>query len=176
METYKILDNNRKCHIFGYLVENEYDNDSDFELSPNKNAYAGSELTDIISNWIIDNWKDNKNVEIKIGDEDISNKDCDYIHEQFDVYLNALTIYVKKCNLYLYITEEECSLEEAQSKLLYKLDGYDSVLNLQNQLIGWSEFTIIGLNVYDFTIGNHDLKFLKQYSGKYINMVIEIKE
>ena len=72
----------------------------------------------------------------------------------------------------VYFTEKECSLYAAQ--IAFEEYMYGGDLKTKVSLVGYSEWTITGLNLDEFTIGGHDLeKELSNHIGEYIHMIIE---
>lgn len=75
-------------------------------------------------------------------------------------------------NLRIYATDKECSLEEAENCLIRTLYG-DMTTDIA--LEGYSEYTITGYCLEDFSIGGHDLEQeLISYMGKYIHFILEV--
>ena len=78
---------------------------------------------------------------------------------------------IKNVNARMYVTEEECSIEDAEIALLDKFEG---VCQTDTSLVGYSEWTITGMGVDNFTIGGHDIeKILQSNIGKYVHFIIE---
>ena len=76
-------------------------------------------------------------------------------------------------NIRIYVTDKECSLEEAESCLIETLCG-DVMTDIA--LEGYSEYTITGYCLEDFSIGGHDLEqVLTSYIGKYIHFILEVE-
>lgn len=79
---------------------------------------------------------------------------------------------IENCNMRVYFTEKECSLYAAQ--IAFEEHMYGGDLKTKVSLVGYSEWTITGLNLDEFTIGGHDLeKELSNHIGEYIHMIIE---
>lgn len=79
---------------------------------------------------------------------------------------------IENCNMRVYFTEKECSLYAAQ--IAFEEHMYGGDLKTKVSLVGYSEWTITGLNLDEFTIGGHDLeKELGNHIGEYIHMIIE---
>lgn len=62
---------------------------------------------------------------------------------------------ILNCNLSIYYTEDICTFEEAQEALLNELYGD---MFVHTAYVGYSEYTITGLDLEDFVIGGHDLE------------------
>ena len=79
---------------------------------------------------------------------------------------------IPNCNLTIYYTDDICDYEEAQEALLNALYG-DMMVHIS--YVGYSEYTITGLNLETFTIGGHDLaRELESHNGEYCWIKIEI--
>jgi hypothetical protein len=99
---------------------------------------------------------------------DISSK------HQEDEYEVDISIYKPNIFFRFYVSDEKCSLEEAVKGHLEELFG---ALDIYTTWYGYSEYTIEGYSTDNFTIGNHDLnKILKSYVGKYIHILIDVKD
>jgi hypothetical protein len=72
----------------------------------------------------------------------------------------------------IYSDNEKGTLEEIKEKNVRKMIGD---LDIEVQWTGYSEYTILGYDVENFTIGNHDLeKIFKEYIGKYVIILIKV--
>lgn len=90
--------------------------------------------------------------------------------DEFDYY-GGVSLYLEKAKISFYISDEKIDLEEVSIKYTQQLLGS---LDIYGENYGYSEWTILGFSLSNFTIGNHDLKeILKQYEGKYINFILE---
>lgn len=80
--------------------------------------------------------------------------------------------YIEDCSIRAYFTEEECELEDAMKSMLFYVYGGD--IKVKTSYCGYSEWTITGLNLDEFTIGGHDLdKELSSHYGQYCHLIIE---
>lgn len=80
---------------------------------------------------------------------------------------------INNVNMRLYVTNSKCSLEDATFALVDKLEGCCVV---ETSLCGYSEWTITGMDVDQFTIGGHDVeRELLTYKGKYVHLVLEVR-
>jgi len=92
-------------------------------------------------------------------------------HREYRQGLGGEKAYIEDVNLRIYVTDKECTLEEAECALVDKLEGG---VEVDIALEGYSEYTITGYSVEDFSIGNHNLEYeLREYLGKYIHFVME---
>lgn len=91
-----------------------------------------------------------------------------------DEGLGEEIISLPKVNLRIYATDKESSIDEAMISVLDALEGS---MECEASYYGYSEYTIMGLDVEKFCIGGHDLwEELKSYRGKYIHFVLDIIE
>lgn len=78
---------------------------------------------------------------------------------------------IDNCNIRIYYTDTECSLEEAENMLASVFDGK---YYTDKDLVGYSECTITGYRMNSCRIGGHNLKEeIEQHEGKYIIFVME---
>lgn len=88
--------------------------------------------------------------------------------------LGGCRSYIPNANIRVYATDRECSLDDAVTSLVARLDGL-VLTDIRNE--GYSEWTITGFYVKEFYIGGHDLdRELEQYIGKYIHLVLECED
>ena len=79
---------------------------------------------------------------------------------------------IDDCNMRAYFTNEKCTLVAAQMARDNFMYGGD--LKTQVTYEGYSEWTITGLDLDEFTIGGHDLKSeFSSHVGKYMHLIIE---
>ncbi len=79
---------------------------------------------------------------------------------------------IENCSMRAYFTEDESSLYEAQMKLVSMMYGGD--METKVSYVGYSEWTITGLDLDKFTIGGHDLaREFSSHMGEYIHLIIE---
>jgi hypothetical protein len=85
--------------------------------------------------------------------------------------LGGTKSYIFDANIYIYFTNEKSSFEEAQESLVCKLYGD---VETDIRLCGYSEYTITGYNLEEFSIGGHDLENeLNSHLGEYVHFVLE---
>lgn len=102
-----------------------------------------------------------------------------YNNEVYGAYyinrgLGEEIINLPKVNLRIYATDKESTIDEAMISVLDTLEGS---MECGASYYGYSEYTIMGLDVEKFCIGGHDLwEELKSYRGKYIHFVLDIIE
>lgn len=80
--------------------------------------------------------------------------------------------YIENCNLRIYFTDAKCELEDA----MMAMDSimYGGTIKTKVNYCGYSEYTITGLDLEEFTIGGHDLESeLRSHFGEYMHMIIE---
>ena len=86
--------------------------------------------------------------------------------------LGGRKAYIEDCNLRMYFTNEKCELEDAVMSMDILMYGGD--LKTKVDYCGYSEYTITGLDVDEFTIGGHDLKAeFENHYGQYCHLIIE---
>lgn len=86
--------------------------------------------------------------------------------------LGGRVSYIEDCNLRAYFSDKECDLETAMVAMDVLMYGGD--IKTKISLCGYSEWTITGLNLDEFTIGGHDLdRELGSHYGEYCHLIIE---
>lgn len=78
---------------------------------------------------------------------------------------------IDNCSIRLYFTDKECTLEDADLMVATQLDGkYFS----DKDLIGYSEYTILGYEINKCEIGGHRLlDIIREHIGEYLIFVME---
>lgn len=143
-----------RLHLQGYICE---DCDYVISLSPNKSKYCcyDSILAEIE----------------RFAETNGKVKTLNPYDDDGYLGLGQTNTRIENVNLRIYVTENECTLEEAESSLIDKLYG---VLTTETELEGYSEYTITGLDVNDFSIGGHNLeKEIRSHMGEYMHFVLE---
>lgn len=86
---------------------------------------------------------------------------------------------IPEANVQIYYTPDECTFEEAEQMFLEQMDGVShysedgGTLISEYHWIGYSEYTITGLDIDRFELGGHDLEYeIYSHIGEYINMRI----
>lgn len=89
--------------------------------------------------------------------------------------LGGRKAYIDDCNIRAYFTDKECELEDAMEASVVLMCGGD--IKTRVDWCGYSEWTITGLDLEEFSIGGHDLayEFSSNY-GKYCHLIIECNE
>jgi hypothetical protein len=86
--------------------------------------------------------------------------------------LGGRRAYIEDCNIRAYFTDKECELEEAMLAMDVLMYGGD--IKTKVDWCGYSEWTITGLDLDEFSIGGHDLEYeFSSHSGKYCHLIIE---
>lgn len=86
--------------------------------------------------------------------------------------LGGRKAYIDDCNLRAYFTNKECELEEAMLAMDVLMYGGD--IKTQVDWCGYSEWTITGLDLEEFSIGGHDLEYeFNSHRGEYCHLIIE---
>ena len=87
--------------------------------------------------------------------------------------LGGRVSYIENCNVRIYFTDKTCSLEQAMLALDNYIEGGD--LKTRVNWVGYSEYTITGLDLETFTIGGHDLdNILSCHLGEYCHFILEV--
>ena len=114
--------------------------------------------------------------------------------KQHKTGLGGRTTYIPDCAVRMFFTSNECSLDEAEIALLQKLYGmgyeikdkdgnkvmsrggeetFEGDYKSNIDLIGYSEFTIIGYDVTTCTLGGHNLlNILSSHIGQYVTIEV----
>ncbi len=112
---------------------------------------------------------------VEIGDfiEKTSNKLSGTYSKEIDEDL-GYRINTSEDNIQLryYISDSEIkSQEDIQEKYLQKILGS---IDISVENIGYSEYTIIGYETENFTLGGHDLEeIFSNYIGKYVCIIVD---
>ena len=86
--------------------------------------------------------------------------------------LGGTRTFIDDCNLRAYFTDKECELEEAMMAMDVLMYGGD--IKTRVDKVGYSEWTITGLDLVEFSIGGHDLRSeFKSHCGEYCHLIIE---
>ena len=86
--------------------------------------------------------------------------------------LGGTQTFIRNCNMRAFFTENETTL--AQAQLLFDAQVYGGDLVTDTSLCGYSEWTITGMDLDEFTIGGHDLKNeFSSHMGEYVHLIIE---
>lgn len=92
--------------------------------------------------------------------------------EEHERGLGGREAWINNCNIRVYFTDKECSLENAM--LAFDTFIYGGDINTEVEFEGYSEYTITGLELKQFSIGGHDLqKEFLSYYGKYMHLILE---
>lgn len=88
------------------------------------------------------------------------------------VGLGGTQSFIRNCNMRVFFTEKETTLPQAHMLLDAELYGGDLVTD--TSLCGYSEWTITGMNLDEFSIGGHNLKSeFNSHMGEYIHLILE---
>jgi len=94
-------------------------------------------------------------------------------HQPDDDYHTSTSVYLPKVFLQIYMSDFELTLEQAHEKQILASLGE---LDIYSEWYGYSEYTIEGFDLVNFTVGGHDLEgVLKNYIGKFVHIVIELQ-
>ena len=89
----------------------------------------------------------------------------------FDFENESLEV-IPDCFIRIWVSEKECTLEEAQESELRKVLGD---MTLVGQEVGYSEYTITGFEVHSAFIGGHSVQAILDEVpyGHYVHILIE---
>ena len=141
-----------ELHIKGYLCADDYYNIGITDRDPkeNKYVYAKNSVVDMIEDFARENG----------------------MYGKHSKGLGGRLAYIEDCNLRIYFTDEECELEDAMLAMDALMYGGD--IKTKVSYCGYSEYTITGLDLEEFSIGGHDLESeLRSHYGEYMHMIIE---
>lgn len=134
-----------KVHLHGFLINNE--DGTRFEKSWNSVAQDIS-------------------AKIPNGVESKASK-C----QTDDDYTTDTSLYIPNVFLQIHLSDKEITLEEAVNNQILSSIGE---LDIYTSWYGYSEYTIEGYTVDNFTIGGHDIEeILKSNVGKYAHIVMK---
>lgn len=136
-----------------------------------------------IKGWLARDWNGNPGVKERKDDVYSADSIISTIEEYARTHgflrekrtgLGGTQSFIRSCNMRAYFSKRECSLAQAQRRFDALLYGGDLVTD--TSYTGYSEWTITGLDVDEFTIGGHDLhNELLSHMGEYIHLIIECK-
>lgn len=82
---------------------------------------------------------------------------------------------IDDCNLRIYFTDNKCTLEEAMMAMDKLMYGGD--IQLKTSLTGYSEYTITGMSLDEFSIGGHSLEYeIESHIGNYAHIILECED
>jgi hypothetical protein len=86
--------------------------------------------------------------------------------------LGGRVAYIEECNMRAYFTDKECELEEAMKAMDVLMYGGD--IKTKVTYCGYSEWTITGMDLEEFSIGGHDLNSeFNSNRGRYCHLIVE---
>ena len=87
--------------------------------------------------------------------------------------LGGTRSYIDDCNLKIYFTDKESTLEEAMEAFDVLIYGGD--IKTKMDRVGYSEYTIEGIDLKEFTIGGHNLKSeIESHYNEYMHFILEV--
>jgi hypothetical protein len=85
--------------------------------------------------------------------------------------LGGTKSYIFDASIHIYFTNEKSTIEEAREYLIFKMCGD---VETDIRLTGYSEYTITGYSLEEFSIGGHDLESeISSHMGEYMHFVLE---
>lgn len=143
-----------ELHIKGWITEDEDGIIAIADNNPNEREYSWERYGESIIRKI-ENFADEYGI-------------CGEHHKG----LGGRKAYIDDCNLRVYFTDKECEIEEAM--LALDVFTYGGDIKTRIDRCGYSEYTIEGLDLIEFSIGGHNLdgEFRSHY-GEYCHIIIE---
>lgn len=87
-------------------------------------------------------------------------------------YIGCKEVKTQDVQMFIYYSNKLVDEDTLQLELMEKLEGFIDVIGY---LTGYSEYTVLGLNTKECTIGGHDLKKeIESHMGEYITIVIQL--
>lgn len=84
---------------------------------------------------------------------------------------------IPNCNISIYFSEKEMDFEEAQEKFLDNMFGASGAFEMEEDYVGYSEWTIIGYDLEECHLGGHNLNtILLSHIGEYANIKVETEK
>ena len=146
-------------HLKGYLTNQDNDDNKGPSLNKReKEEFIESSIADLIYQELGEGYEPSKQ----------QNPGDDFEHG-VDV-----SLYVPNVSIQIYSTKNQSTLDEAKEMMLLETFGD---MDVYQEWVGYSEFTITGFDFQHFTIGNHNLfDVLSSYGGSYVHLLIDVKE
>lgn len=163
-----ILNEREIIHLEGYISIGE----DDIELADIKDGISfmiaediARKLEDIYHKYGLDS---KNSLYLDIGDDDDEYPEFRWLSER-----------VPKVFLKIYVSDNKIALEQAKSNVLLQQLG---CLDIYGEEYGYSEHTILGIDIQNFTLegedgGSHSINdILSSYEDKYVHIEMEIIE
>ena len=84
---------------------------------------------------------------------------------------------IPNCNISMYFSKREMDFEEAQERFLDNMFGASGVFEMEEDNVGYSEWTITGYDLEECHLGGHNLNdILLEHESEYVNICVEISE
>lgn len=116
----------------------------------------------------------NSFVDIMYDFAERENKAVAYYHNNG---LGGRRAIIPNCNISMYFSKREMSFEEAQERFLDDMFGASGVFEMEEDNVGYSEWTITGYDLEECHLGGHNLNdILLEHEGEYVNICVEISE
>ena len=86
-------------------------------------------------------------------------------------YIGCREVQTQDVQMFIYYSNKLVDEDTLQLELMKQLEGFISAIGY---LTGYSEYTVLGLNTEECTIGGHDLKKeIESHMGEYITIVMQ---
>lgn len=104
--------------------------------------------------------------------ESMRSKHEDVDNESMEEWVHS-SISFPQVFVQLHLSDKEIELDEAQNNQILSSIGE---LDIYSEWYGYSEYTILGFNVINFSVGNHDLEsILRSHIGKYAHIILNVQ-
>lgn len=118
----------------------------------------------------------------KIGNESFVDIMYDFAKDKGVTYyhnngLGGRKAIIPNCSVSMYFSKREMDFEEAQKKFLDTMFGASGVFEMEENNVGYSEWTIVGYDLEECQLGGHNLNdILLSHKGEYVNIKVEISK
>jgi len=98
-------------------------------------------------------------------------------YQRYNKGLGQKITYLPKIAVSIFYSDKECTLDQVQTEFLFKTFGgcsdISGELKLQLDYVGYSEWTITGLDLEQFTVGGHNIDSeLSSHLGEFCWLII----
>lgn len=144
-----------ELYIKGWITNDNYHNIGISDISPeerkNDFLYTGDSIVDMIESFASEHG----------------------IFGRHKKGLGGRKSYIDDCSLRIFFTDKESTLEEAMEAFDELLYGGD--VKTRMDLVGYSEYTIEGIDLVEFSIGGHDLNSeISYHHDEYMHFILEV--
>ncbi len=99
-------------------------------------------------------------------------------YQRYNKGLGQKITYLPRISVRIFYADQECTLEQVQTEFLVKnLGWHEEILGeikLQLNYVGYSEWTITGMDLVNFTVGGHDIDSeLSSHLGEFCWIIFD---